>query len=337
MNNMPPVTKNLLIINALVALASVVLYRYGIDLFKLFGLHFIIAPDFYPHQLVTYMFLHGGYAASAGVITGVDIQGVLMHLFFNMFALWMFGRVMEQVFGSKRFLIYYMVCGIGAGICQEIAQAGHYWLTVSEILSDIEAKTGQVMTYSQLYHLEGFREQFNYWSTVGASGAVYGILLSFGMSFPNERMFIIPIPVPIKAKFFVVGYAVIELFQALTSSGDGVAHVAHLGGMLFGFFLIVYWRKHGRGGGTYMGGQHWDGYEIRDKKSWWERTKERLTKRTSMHVHQGDRNHDEMDKNERHAKADKEIDAILDKVKKHGYGALSEEEKRKLFNASGRK
>lgn len=332
MNNMPPVTKNLLIINILMALATVVLFNYGIDLYRWMGLHFLAAPDFHPYQFVSYMFLHGGYSSAGGLITGVDLQGVLMHLFFNMFALWMFGRIVEQVFGPKRFLIFYMVCGIGAGLIQELAQAAHYWIVVSGYTSQYG------ITYSQLLDMPGFRESLNYWSTVGASGAIYGILLAFGMTFPNERMFIIPIPVPIKAKYFVAGYAVIELLQALTSSGDGVAHMAHLGGMLFGLGLILYWRKKGNGGGTYMGGGHWDGYEIREKEStWWDRFRRRFTPGARQHVHKSGRHADEMDYNAREKAREEEIDRILDKVKKRGYGALSEEEKRKLFDASGRK
>lgn len=329
---MPPVTKNLLIINCLVALASVVLFSYGIDLYRWCGLHFIAAPDFHPYQFVTYMFLHGGYSAVGNTVTGVDIQGVVMHLFFNMFALWMFGRIIEQVMGAKRFLIYYMVCGIGAGVIQELAQAVHFWVVINQYT----AQYG--ISPSDLLAMPGFRESLNFWSTVGASGAIYAILLAFGMTFPNERLFIIPIPIPIKAKFFVAGYAVIELLQALTSSGDGVAHMAHLGGMLFGAALIIYWRKKGGNGGTYMGNSHWDGYEIReDRPSWRDRLRRLFARRPHMKVNKTGKHADEMDYNERERQREEEVDRILDKVKKHGYGALSESEKRKLFDASGRK
>ena len=163
------------------------------------------------------------------------------HIFFNMFAVWMFGRTLEQVLGPRRFLIYYMVCGIGAGLVQEVVQCVQY--------------------FTELSHYDGVNtglsvipmaEYLNMMTTVGASGAVYGILLAFGMLFPNTQMFVFPIPFPIKAKFFVIGYAVIELFAGLGASGDGIAHFAHLGGMIFGFFLIMYWRKKNNNGQLYF-------------------------------------------------------------------------------------
>lgn len=217
MNNMLTVTKNLLIINALVFVAGYVLKGHGVDLNNMFGLHFILASDFRIYQLFTYMFLHGGFE----------------HLFFNMFAVWMFGRILEQVWGPKRFLFYYLVCGVGAGLCQELVQYIDYMV--------------ELAPYSRVNMGGGFiipmEEYLNYLNTVGASGAVYGILLAFGMLFPNEQMFIFPLPVPIKAKYFVVGYAVIELLMGLTNQGGQIAHFAHLGGMLFGFLMIMYWRK----------------------------------------------------------------------------------------------
>ena len=217
MNNMPTVTKNLLIINVLVFLASYVLKGYGMDLNNMFGLHFILASDFRIYQLVTYMFLHGGFE----------------HLFFNMFAVWMFGRILEQVWGAKRFLFYYLVCGVGAGLCQELMQYIDYVVELAPY-ARVDMGGGFIVSMG---------EYLNYMNTVGASGAVYGILLAFGMLFPNEQMFIFPLPVPIKAKYFVVGYAVIELVLGLTNQGGNIAHFAHLGGMLFGFLLIMYWRK----------------------------------------------------------------------------------------------
>ena len=214
---MPTVTKNLLIINVLVFLASYVLKGYGVDLNNMFGLHFILASDFRIYQLVTYMFLHGGFE----------------HLFFNMFAVWMFGRILEHVWGPKRFLFYYFVCGVGAGLCQELMQYIDYVVELAPY-ARVDMGGGFIVSMG---------EYLNYMNTVGASGAVYGILLAFGMLFPNEQMFIFPLPVPIKAKYFVVGYAVIELVLGLTNQGGNIAHFAHLGGMLFGFLLIMYWRK----------------------------------------------------------------------------------------------
>lgn len=292
MNNMPPITKNLLIINVL-AFASIYVARlYGIDLQNVLGLHFFLANDFHFYQFITYMFMHAG----------------IEHLFFNMFAVWMFGRIMEQTFGQKRYLIYYFTCGIGAGLLQELVQY------VSFLSQGLEG-------YSQI-SMAGITMEMgdflNRWTTVGASGAVYGILLSFGMTYPEERMFIFPLPVPIKAKFFVIGYAAIELFSALGRSSDGVAHFAHLGGMLFGLLLILYWRNGGMPG-----------------SGWWKRTfSSRRGPRMCMHM--GGKHAADMDYNRSRQERSAEIDRILDKVKKHGYGSLSEEEKRKLFDASGR-
>jgi len=150
-----------------------------------------------------------------------------------MFAVWMFGRVLEQVWGPKRFLTYYLICGIGAGLIQELVQYLEYAFTLSNYDSVNLGIAGGIIP---------MEEYLNMMTTVGASGAVYGILLAFGMLFPNSQMFIFPLPFPIKAKYFVIGYAVLELFLGL-GGGDGVAHFAHLGGMLFGLILIIYWRK----------------------------------------------------------------------------------------------
>jgi len=224
MNNLPPVTKNLLIINVLCFFGYQVAKRYGIDLNDTLGLHFFLASDFNLAQLVTYMFMHAN----------------LQHIFFNMFAVWMFGRTLEQVLGPKRFLIYYMVCGIGAGLVQELVQYIQYVMELSHY-DGVNTGLGVIP----------MAEFLNMMTTVGASGAVYGILLAFGMLFPESKMFVFPIPFPIKAKFFVIGYAVIELFAGFGSSGDGIAHFAHLGGMIFGFLLIMYWRKKNRNNGQF--------------------------------------------------------------------------------------
>lgn len=220
MRNLPVITKNLLIINALCFFVTIVAKRYGIDAESMFGLHFFMGSSFNPLQLVTYMFMHANF----------------QHLFFNMFAVFMFGAVLEQVWGPKRFLVYYLICGIGAGLVQEGVQYIQYinsWVHYSTV------DTG--------YGIIPMAEFLDTMTTVGASGAVYGILLAFGMLFPNNQLFVFPIPVPIKAKYFVVGYAVIELLLGFGAS-DQVAHFAHLGGMLFGLILILYWRKQNGGG-----------------------------------------------------------------------------------------
>ena len=227
MNRLPYVTKNLLAINILMFLATIVMERQGTNLTSLFGLHFFMASDFAPYQLVTYMFMHGGFS----------------HLFFNMFALYMFGGLLERVWGSNRFLVFYMVCGVGAGLLQEAVQ---YITYIQEGWDNVRL----VATPMGVYSMEDFLNMV--FTTVGASGAIYGILLGFAMSFPNERMFVFPLPFPIKAKFFVLGYAVIELLLGVANTNDGVAHYAHLGGMVFGLVLILYWRKKHKIGGPYV-------------------------------------------------------------------------------------
>lgn len=223
MNSLPAVTKNLLIINVLCFFGAFVAQRYGVDLNHLLGLHFFLASDFNLGQLISYMFMHANF----------------QHLFFNMFAVWMFGRVLEQVWGPKRFLTYYLICSIGAGLIQELVQYVEY----ATVLSDYQSvRTELGVIPMQLY--------LNELNTVGASGAVFGILLAFGMLFPNSEMFVFPIPMPIKAKFFVIGYAVLEFFLGV-SGGGNVAHFAHLGGMLFGLLMIIYWRKKNGGGQIY--------------------------------------------------------------------------------------
>jgi len=210
---MPTVTKNLIIINVLVFFGTIVAQRYGLDLTNYLGLHFFLASDFNPAQLITYMFMHGGFS----------------HIFFNMFAVFMFGPILEQTWGPKRFLFYYILCGIGAGLIQEGVQYIQYVTELSQ------------HTHINLigYGVVPIEEYLNMMTTVGASGAVYAILLAFGMLFPNNRLFIFPLPFPIKANFFVIGYAAIELWSGLANSaGDNVAHFAHLGGMLFGLILI---------------------------------------------------------------------------------------------------
>lgn len=223
MNNLPTITKNLLIINVLCFLGIIVARKYGIDVENLLGLHFFLASGFNLGQLFSYMFMHANF----------------QHIFFNMFAVWMFGRVLEEVWGPKRFLTYYLICGIGAGLVQELVQYIEY-ATVWSNYQNVDTGTG-------IIPMELFLNEL---TTVGASGAVYGILLAFGMLFPNSQMFVFPIPVPVKAKYFVIGYAVIEFFLGVAGEGH-VAHFAHLGGMLFGLGLIIYWKKKNGGGQIY--------------------------------------------------------------------------------------
>ena len=241
MNQLPTVTKNLLIINVLCFFGAVVAQRYGISLNNVGGMHFFLSPDFNVAQLVSYMFLHANFE----------------HIFFNMFAVWMFGRTLEMVWGPKRFLIYYMICGIGAGLVQELISAIEYFTLTSSMPAEaVETvlREGNSILQSGMNYVDSRMAELNIAvnrSTVGASGAVYGILLAFGMLFPNSQMYVFPIPFPIKAKFFVIGYAVIELVLGMSRTADGVAHFAHLGGMIFGFLLIMYWKKNRNNGQFY--------------------------------------------------------------------------------------
>lgn len=295
MRNIPAITKNLLIINFLVFAATWLLQRYGLDLNSIGGLHFFLAPDFNVLQLVTYMFLHGGFT----------------HIFFNMFALWMFGCVLERVWGPKKFLFYYLACGIGAGFMQEIAQFIRFYTIVggTDVLQTAKA----------------FAAELNMWTTVGASGAIYAILLAFGMTFPEERIFIFPLPIPIKAKWFVMIYVAIELFSALSAPGDGVAHMAHLGGMLFGFFMIRYWNRHpGTGYNSNGGRQFFDNL----KRNFDRHRNSRNSQ--ERHTDSGTRESD-WEYNARKKAKQEETDRILDKIRKSGYDSLTKEEKRKLF------
>ena len=304
MNNIPSMTKNLLVINILAYAATWVLKGSGVDLNGLLGLHFFMASDFRVYQFLTYMFLHGSFT----------------HILFNMFALWMFGSVIERVWGPKKFLFYYIVCGVGAGIVQELVQYGSYMAQGLAAYQYVNMGGAQISMDSYI----------NMWTTIGASGAVYGILLAFGMIFPNERLFIIPFPFPIKAKWLIVGYIVIELFSAMSGPGDGVAHMAHLGGMLFGFLLIRYWRKHPdssqRFGRSY-------GQEFFDNMR---RKYEERQRSQHMHAEQTrweeQRRETDEEYNERQRKNQEEVDAILDKIRKSGYDSLTKEEKQKLFD-----
>ena len=237
MNQIPPITKNLLIINILMFLGTIVADSYGIDLARYLGLHFVLSDNFNLAQLFTYLFMHGGFT----------------HLFFNMFALWMFGRILEQVWGPKRFLTFYLVCGVGAGLIQELVVGIQYFITTSGMPAeavDVVLREGAAALQQGKNFVNPDLASLNFivnGLTVGASGAIYGILLGFGMLFPNEKMFVFPLPFPIPAKYFVAGYALIEFFSGMANNpGDNVAHFAHLGGMIFGFILIMYWRNQNR-------------------------------------------------------------------------------------------
>ena len=312
MFRIPTITKNLLIINLIAFFATFVLQLLGVDLANVGGLHFFMASDFHLYQLMTYLFLHANF----------------MHILSNMFGLWMFGCVIENVWGPKKFLFYYISCGIGAGLLQEIAQLGSFYMTITA--QDPSVSFGEIFAIGQqLSH------QLNAWTTIGASGAVYAVILAFGMSFPNERLFIIPFPFPIKAKWFVLFYVAIEFFSALGSSGDGVAHTAHLGGMLFGFLMIRYWNRHPSSGFDRGRGQQF--FENLKRNFEQRQRQHQQNNNNHMHAERGSSKEDDREFNARKRQNQEEIDAILDKIRKSGYDSLTKEEKKKLFDASNQR
>jgi membrane associated rhomboid family serine protease len=221
-------------INVLMLLAYYVVNNtLGYNLNEILGLYFPKSESFKPVQILTHMFMHANF----------------WHLFFNMYALFIFGQVLENVWGPKRFLIYYLVCGLGAALVHESVIAFEY-KGIIEKLSPDSIQT--VVSDGAAYLREGkvFTDQIMqdlqlllYTPTVGASGAVFGILLAFGVLFPNTQLMLLLPPIPIKAKWFVLIYGGIELYLAFTQPGSNIAHAAHLGGMLFGYILIRFWRK----------------------------------------------------------------------------------------------
>lgn len=239
---MPPVTKNLLIINVLVWLAMCILpYASQNSIINLGALHYISSPGFGAWQLITYMFLHGGFT----------------HLFFNMFALMMFGGIIEWTLGSRRYLFYYISCGLGAALMQMAVYAimlvKYQNMFSAEEYNFIITKGWEIMKNNQIFtdpSAASLAMLVNS-PTIGASGAIFGILLAFGMLYPNREMYIMFIPVPIKAKWMMLGYGLIELFLGAAGVNDGVAHFAHLGGMIVGFVMLYYWKKRGDFSGWY--------------------------------------------------------------------------------------
>lgn len=235
----PPVTKNLIIINVIVWLVEMLVPGFGQTMVNKLGLHFFEGSMFNPAQVVTYMFLH-----STQTIT---------HLLFNMFSLWMFGRFLEQVWGSRRFLMFYMVCGIGAALIQELVWAltwEHEYIAGIAKLNGLTYDHMKSVVDSALAHgdsefMNAVVSFKNMMVTVGASGAVFGLLLGFAFVFPNMPLYLFFIPVPIKAKYMVMGYAVLEFFFGITGTQSTVAHFAHLGGMIFGLGILLYWKKKG--------------------------------------------------------------------------------------------
>lgn len=229
-----PVVKNLLLLNVACFLISCVLeYMFGYEVSNDLGLHYVKSPSFRPVQFISYMFMHAN----------------IEHIFFNMLALWMFGNVLEEFWGSKKFLIYYLATGIGAGIVQVIVAYIHLQtFTITDEMWDLVITQGDDLLRSGRNWVDDTLGSVNAvvnGSTVGASGAIFGLLMAFGILFPNTEIYLY-FAIPIKAKWFVLIYGLIELFSGIRNSvGDNTAHFAHLGGMIFGFILIKYWQKHG--------------------------------------------------------------------------------------------
>lgn len=214
LGSMPPVVKNLIMINVLMYLITAIT---GSFMYENFALFYFKSPLFKPYQLVTHMFMHGGFT----------------HILFNMYTLFIFGCVLERVWGSRKFLFYYFVTGIGAALLH----MGVMWLQLRGYIADLNA--GDM--YAQV-NIQSLLTT----PTVGASGAIYGLLLAYGMLFPDNIMQLIFPPVALKAKWFVIIFGALELLLGLSGRGGNVAHFAHLGGMIFGFFLILYWKKNNR-------------------------------------------------------------------------------------------
>lgn len=245
---MPPVTKNLIIINVIIWLAMTIVRPASIYLQHYGALYYFTSDQFLPSQLITYMFIHANF----------------LHLFFNMFALFMFGVTMERVLGGTKFLFYYMSCGIGAALVQEgvFAIMIHNYASVFEnagsvtaLLRHINVNGYELFNIGVNPNMPEIQQIFSLYHTptVGASGAIFGILLAFGYMFPNVRLYLIFPPIPIKARVFVLCYAGIELLMGVyNSQADTVAHFAHLGGMLFGLLILIYWRRKHIIGGPYF-------------------------------------------------------------------------------------
>ncbi len=334
-NILPPGVKNLLIINILLFFATFVFQQTGrADLTEWLGLHYIAAPNFHFWQFITYMFMHANFS----------------HIFFNMFALWMFGAAVENYWGTKRFLIYYFITGIGAALV-------HYLVTYLQIhpmlaLLNQFLDSPSIETYRYLaenakdvrFHdmlsnnllvleqnpntlnevvkitMDAKADYLNSFNIIGASGAVYGVLLAFGMLFPNDYIYVY-FMLPIKAKWFVVIYGVIELITGLSTS-DGVAHFAHLGGMLFGIVVILLWRRNDRRNNGWIMPERKKTFRLRRKKDKYYISPESKRPLTDEEY------------NAKRAEERQRTDEILDKVSKDGYDALSSEEKDFLYRQS---
>ena len=229
-SNFPPAVKNLIIINVLVYLAQLI-FDKEYNLTSLFALYPVDTPDFKPYQLITHMFTHAPMPPSSNIA----------HILFNMFMLWMFGRILENVWGPKRFLTFYIICGLGAAAFHLLIQHLRYDPELLRQITEAYNAHDQA-TYDALIPKTGFMA-----SAIGASGAIMGVMAAFGYLFPNTELYIMFIPIPVKAKWAVLGYVLIDLFGGITQvTGDDIAHFAHLGGAITGFIIVLIWNKTNR-------------------------------------------------------------------------------------------
>ena len=334
---MPPVVKNLLIINGIFYLATILLAPKGINLVSIFGMHMIGAEGFRLWQIITYMFMHGS----------------LGHIFFNMFALWMFGSAIENSLGSKKFLIYYLITGIGAAtvhylviyvqLYPALAPINHFlqnpslesyeYLVLHNKIPEIQgtlAHNFRLLQYDNSLLSEITLDLFAVKSKlltpyviIGASGSVFGILLAFGMTFPNNYIYIYFL-LPVKAKWFVIIYGAIELIYGISGTNDGIGHFAHLGGMLFGLPMLLYWRKND--------GKTFFNFSNPFKNPFKMRKRERqFQKKYATSYDYPQRPLSDEDYNARKVQEQQKLDEILDKISKSGYESLSKAEKDFLF------
>jgi len=226
---LPMVTKNIILINVVMFILSHLLYTaQNINLNEYLGLHYYLAGNFKPHQFVTYLFMHGDF----------------MHLFFNMFGVFIFGQALEQAWGPKKFIVFYLLTGFGAALTQYI----FYHLEISEVLAAVNERISLPTTSAEekAYYIKKKYEYLNNHVIIGASGSLFGLLGAFGLMFPNQVLYLYFF-IPIKVKWFVIIYGLIELFSGLRNNpGDNVAHFAHLGGLIVGLLIVFIWRRNQR-------------------------------------------------------------------------------------------
>ncbi len=223
--HLPVVTKNIILINVVLFVATLALETQGISLIRYLGLHHHLAADFRPHQFITYIFMHGGFT----------------HIFFNMFGVYIFGQVLEQVWGPKRYLIFYLLTGLGAALAQYVIM--HFEIMETLAAINMEFDNAQLSAADRTYLIDYKYNYLNKNVVVGASGSLFGLLGGFGMLFPNRELYLYFF-IPIKAKWLVIMYGGLEIMAGFQNNpNDPVAHFAHIGGLVVGVILVLIWRK----------------------------------------------------------------------------------------------